>query len=400
MGVSLVVPLVQYQGTSGRKSPCIFAVSARSCAMIYPLSMDTPVSADAPDWVAPGLAQLFVTVLDAAERGALSAEERHRFRSAGAAAADAGASLSTLIDAYLRGAGELWEHLFTDTRGTGPTVELGRTLRQISERAVASLAAGFEDAQRRNIRVEENARRELIDLALRSGPVDDAAFDRQAALLGFDRAETHRVAVLVPAGRVEPVAFDRAQVSLQRHLGFRAGGAAWIVGERGNHLVVIGPGTRTADLKSLPDEVHDQWWVGIGEAHEGVEGIQASYAEALDAVRLAERFSLDHVADYGTMLLERMLSADRTVVERLDERVLAPLTRASRGALLETLAAFVDANGNTAEAARRLSVGTRTVGYRLDRIAALTGLSPRDPDGRLTLELALRCRPLVDAPPG
>ncbi len=83
------------------------------------------------------------------------------------------------------------------------------------------------------------------------------------------------------------------------------------------------------------------------------------------------------------------------MVEQLEARFVQPLEEVSRGDLLETLQTFLDCGGNTAEVARRLSVGTRTVGYRLERIAEVTGCSLRDPDQRLLLDLAMRARPLM-----
>ncbi len=62
---------------------------------------------------------------------------------------------------------------------------------------------------------------------------------------------------------------------------------------------------------------------------------------------------------------------------------------------MATLASFIEHSGNMAEVARDLNVGARTVGYRLDRIAALTGFSVRKPEERFILELAYRAMPLA-----
>ena len=65
--------------------------------------------------------------------------------------------------------------------------------------------------------------------------------------------------------------------------------------------------------------------------------------------------------------------------------------------LIETLQAHIAASGNLSATARALHLSARAVGYRLERIAQLTGHSPHDPEGRFVLELAVRARPLIAA---
>jgi DNA-binding PucR family transcriptional regulator len=73
------------------------------------------------------------------------------------------------------------------------------------------------------------------------------------------------------------------------------------------------------------------------------------------------------------------------------QAVLTPLTQARGGAqpLLDTLAVYFDTGGVATESARRLHVSVRTVTYRLDRIAALTGYDPADPAHWFTLHAAV-----------
>ncbi len=351
-------------------------------------------------WVPPGLAQLFETVLDAADRGHLDGLERRAFHDAGVAAADDGGSLSLLIDAYLRGAGELWEHLFTETTGTAPTVELSRILRQISEEAVAALAEGFEDAQRRHIRAEENTRRELIDTLLGGQDMHSAWFAERAAVVGFPSEGPYRVSV---AGSDDVLGDDdRAQALVQRYLETRAGRGRWVSLIRRGHVVVIGARGDPDDVVDLAsvlaaEALPGTWHVGIGDRHDGPEGIRSSYVEALEALHIGRTFGLPSPAVHADLLVERLLRNERSIVAELHERVVVPLAATTRGDLLDTLEAFLRSGGNMADAARRLSVGTRTVGYRLDRVEEVTGYAPRDPDDRLLLELALRSRPLASA---
>lgn len=62
--------------------------------------------------------------------------------------------------------------------------------------------------------------------------------------------------------------------------------------------------------------------------------------------------------------------------------------------LLPTLAAYFDASGNVAQAARRLHVHVNTMLKRLDRISELLGPGWRDPEPGLRLHLAVRLHKL------
>jgi DNA-binding PucR family transcriptional regulator len=54
-----------------------------------------------------------------------------------------------------------------------------------------------------------------------------------------------------------------------------------------------------------------------------------------------------------------------------------------------TLEAFFAAGAVATETARRLQVSVRTVTYRLDRVASLTGYNPAHPTERMTLHAAV-----------
>jgi len=349
--------------------------------------------------VPPRLAQLFEVVLDAAERsGQLETDERQLFFDTGSDAADTGVALSHLIDAYLRGAGELWEHLFAQEPARGrDTVELSRTLRRISESAVASLTDGFERAQRRNIRAEETARQELIDAVLTGESGDLGWFDGRAAEVDFPQASTYVVAA---AQGGQPLAESAPILALiQRQLRNRYPLRTWISTIFRGHLVVIAGDSEPDDLvileRILAAETPAAWHIGIGDPCDRAEGIADSYRQAAEALRLALAFDLGPTVHHSGLLLYRLLANDRQLASDMYDQVIGPLLERSDGALLETLDAYVAANGNMARVARSLSIGPRTVAYRLDRIAQLTGHSLKDPDGRLTLELAARSRHLT-----
>ena len=363
----------------------------------------TDVPAQPGHAVPPRLAQLFEVVLDAAERsGQLDTDERQLFFDTGSDAADTGVALSHLIDAYLRGAGELWEHLFAqEPAGGRDTVELSRTLRRISESAVASLTDGFERAQRRNIRAEETSRQELID-ALLTGELEDLVwFESRAAEVGFPQATTYVVA----AAQGEQQLAESAPILalIQRQLRNRYPLRGWVATVFRGQLVVIAGDTEPEDLaileRILAAETQTTWHIGIGDPCDRADDVATSYRQAAEALRLALTFELGPTVQHSRLLLYRLLAVDRQLATDLYDQVIGPLVDRNEGALLDTLDAYVAANGNMAEVARALSIGPRTVAYRLDRIAQLTGHSFKDPDGRLTLELAARSRHLAPAGP-
>ena len=70
-------------------------------------------------------------------------------------------------------------------------------------------------------------------------------------------------------------------------------------------------------------------------------------------------------------------------------QLLAPLERGG-GALLTTLAAYLDAESSIAETAAVLGVHRNTVSDRIARVERLLGVDLSDPETRLALHLATR----------
>lgn len=349
------------------------------------------------EWIVPGLAQILEIVLDAAgEQRDLTLTERDTIFATGETAHEAGGSLSQLIEAYLAGAGELWENIFGVT-APGEEVEVGRTLRRVSESAVADLAAGFEAAQRRSIQAEESMRREVIHDLL-TGRSDDPLLDQRARSVGVATGAVSRVLVAEsssPVSELGPVQ-HRVQVELQS----RAPDRPMTTIVTSGQLVVIAPTDEVEDLRiveaALRSVAATEWRCGVGGAAVDLLGVHRSYEEARAAVRLARLFDLGGFVTHESVLAHRLIAADPAVAGALVDAVIRPLEATRGGELLVTLEAFIAHGGNVAAVARALSLGPRSVAYRLDRITELTGYSPREPRGRLTLELAVLCRRLVD----
>ena len=85
---------------------------------------------------------------------------------------------------------------------------------------------------------------------------------------------------------------------------------------------------------------------------------------------------------------------------RTAEALLAPLIQYDRQRsrnLLETLEVFLEENGNTTAAARRLFLNRHSLMYRLRKIEELTGRDLHRHEDRFLLELSLRLRRIAVA---
>jgi len=88
------------------------------------------------------------------------------------------------------------------------------------------------------------------------------------------------------------------------------------------------------------------------------------------------------------LLPERALAGDGHARRHLVEEIFLPLVQA-RGALAETLTAWLRAGGSIEGTARVLFCHPNTVRYRLKQVAEVTGLTPGSPRDAFTLEIAL-----------
>jgi hypothetical protein len=122
-------------------------------------------------------------------------------------------------------------------------------------------------------------------------------------------------------------------------------------------------------------------------------GVSAEQARlALDAVARERPGQLVVAGDH---LLELILHRGGELADDLARRRLAPLDElppSSRERLIETLAAWLDAQGEVRPAAEKLHVHAQTVRYRLGRLRDYLGTALDDPQARLELAIALRVR--------
>jgi len=138
---------------------------------------------------------------------------------------------------------------------------------------------------------------------------------------------------------------------------------------------------------------------GVGRVRTDPGELVRSYDEALYAVEARPVNGAPVVAtfrDLGSMQLLLSLGDERGV-ELYCESMLGPLRAHDArygSALIESLAAYIEANGRWADAAAALGVHRHTLRYRIGKIEKLTGRSPTEARDRLELWLALRAHEL------
>lgn len=148
-------------------------------------------------------------------------------------------------------------------------------------------------------------------------------------------------------------------------------------------------------LARLQHDTNSSLSLGIGRYHPGTAGLARSYQDASAALSLGRRFR----AREGVFCLDDLgmaafvgISDDATKME-LARYLLSPLDHEPD--LLDTLSAFFDTDCCPSVAAKKLNVHRNTLGYRLDKIALLSGLDPRRFDDAVQMRLALLLRSSV-----
>jgi sugar diacid utilization regulator len=132
--------------------------------------------------------------------------------------------------------------------------------------------------------------------------------------------------------------------------------------------------------------------MGVGRAHQGLDGLTRTLGEAGDAARLAvTRTASGHFVHVDRLGLGRLLLAwTRTDTFLPAARSMLDPLHGQPGDLLRTLTAYLDAESSLTEAAAVLGVHRNTVAARVARAQELLGVDLADPDERLALHLACR----------
>jgi PucR family transcriptional regulator, purine catabolism regulatory protein len=224
--------------------------------------------------------------------------------------------------------------------------------------------------------------------AILAGEVSRSELRRKAPAFGLDGQRPLAFTLLRPAHRG-----SRALAELAEHAGelgpaaVRDGGVAVLI------EAVDDDGAEAAARRLLSETGAGS--VGVGRVRSDPAELRRSYDEALYAVEARPPNGHAEVAtfrDLGSVQLLLSLQGDRAV-ELFCDSTLGQLVAhddAHGSALIESLRAYIEANGRWAEAATELSVHRHTLRYRIRKIEELTGRDLSSAGDRLELWLALR----------
>ncbi|MEU7331963.1 PucR family transcriptional regulator [Streptomyces parvus] len=349
-------------------------------------------------------------------------EPAHRTsRWIGEVRAEQGVPLDAVLHAFRMGGAMVWQDLVDETARRDPDdirllVHVAADVWNFVDEHCGVVADAYRQAERRQSWRRENRQR-LMVAALLDGTARIADLAEAAEMLGLP--EQGRYAVLAVAGgigtggagpgagagsaavsragaaRRGPGAAARPPVELPA--GAPGATVLWHPGPDAEFAILPLAGS-SGELSALAAalDVPAGTRAGIGSAVEGLAALG-------DARRLAETALRTCPASGGTVLLDEHLP-DALVVSSpalagaLADRVLGPLDRldpADRDVIVETLTAWLDADGSAQRAGARLYCHRNTVLNRLRRFEQLTGRCLTRPRDAVEVSLALAARRLL-----
>ncbi|RBY93986.1 PucR family transcriptional regulator [Blastococcus sp. TBT05-19] len=311
-------------------------------------------------------------------------------RAVGRRRAAQGVPLEAVLRAYRLGGQVTWEGLLSVSQRSphGHDVlllEVAGSVWRTNDADCAAVAEGYREEQRRLAGVDEVARQQVLD-GLIDGRGGDPAFVRSASELLAMPLDGRLMAVVALPGPDGCPALDAPTDGLLKR------GVRSVWGGRGDAqvgFVVLGA-VRPADVVAL--------LTGVARGPVGVSDVVADAAGAGAAYRLAETAArtlpagVRRVVSIDERLPEALLSNSPEISSRLVGQSLGGLLELpedEQGVLLDTLEAFLAADGSPTRAADALYCHRNTVMHRLRRIESVTGRKLTDPRSRLLWQLAL-----------
>jgi purine catabolism regulator len=229
--------------------------------------------------------------------------------------------------------------------------------------------------------------------AIARGDVTDADdIARRAALVGYAPSTRYAVAVGLPstgsAASNDEVTLDAVTLPRLRRHGVHASRSE-------DGVLLVAPANAEVPLPVLLRDAAGATW-GVADDAVTVAGLRDAYERARDtavaasAVGTRGGVAQEHALGPYVLLtrLQEDPSARRTVEEILGG--LLEYDRRTARNLMQSLAVYLAANGNTSAAARELHLNRHSLLYRLHKIEALTGRDLESHDDRFLLDLALR----------
>jgi purine catabolism regulator len=193
--------------------------------------------------------------------------------------------------------------------------------------------------------------------------------------------------------------------------------AVWsrtLVWEHSDSLIVLVPAGRHPDAQSFRRRVEalrskveqrlrgPSVSAGIGRSYSDLSALQQSYREAEHALHIgvavagiSSTNAFDELGAYRLLFHLR----DQPELESFCEETIGALARydAEHGSdLVQTLSTYLELQGNLSQTARELHLHRNGLLYRLSRIEQIGDCDLSQPGQRLSLQLALLARPLIE----
>jgi sugar diacid utilization regulator len=303
----------------------------------------------------------------------------------------------------------VWEAVVASTLTTNPreleaALSISSTLMRLVDLTSRVVTNAYLDA----VTDRGLLRRDLLD-ALISGKGEQEGVLRLARSLHLRLSDSYIVVVVRGDGmhgelgrdesRPTRAALDRIVETTRCHVQ-PPEGLRLLAGMHRGDLVVLYPVVGAEDLqlvredtvelaKALPVEVS----LGVSSYHRGLSAVASAYAEARDAVDVADRLGIrGRPVALDDVLVDQMLHASSDAQRLLVNAMQALVDYDARHSsdLVATLQTYVNTRFNLTKSGALLFVHPNTVVYRLRRIHELTGRDPHDVDDLLVLWLGLK----------
>jgi PucR family transcriptional regulator, purine catabolism regulatory protein len=268
---------------------------------------------------------------------------------------------------------------------------------------------------------EARVRGDLLDQLLSDGMDTDQAVLGKARRLGYDPS----LPSLVMAFRLEArergaTAFrgvERARRQLESavRVELTRREARSLVASRGASIVAViplqlAPNDQAAldlaeGIRGRAEVALDGWRVaaGVGRPAQSHGGLVTTYREAEGALSIGIRVNGPSSTTYfGSLGILRLLAqvGSGAELESFRHEMLGKLEehdKKASGELLKTMEALFQCHGNLSRTAEQLSLHRNSLLYRLQRVEEISGLALDDAEVRLSLQVALKVRQLLEA---
>lgn len=305
-----------------------------------------------------------------------------------------GRSLDTLQAAYRVGARVAWRRIMEVGRRSGFSSAVMSHLADAMFEFMDELASvaldGFLQAKASSADALDTWRRRLLQLILERPAVPVEAVEELAQLVGWAMPTTATPVAVRPLYPMNPAHRPAVEPDV----------LAELTGVEPRLLV---PGEVTGERIAALERALPRCRLSVGPC--------VPLDAVGDSLRWARRALV--LEDEGILAPRRvtwaqdclpvlLLHSDEALVSQLRQRLLGSLdglTPRQRQRMVDTLRAWLDAQGHVLDMAERLSVHPQTVRYRMRQLEATFGDRLRDPGARFELELAVRSMPSAPSGP-